>query len=155
VLGAPIIKSLSGKMVVGDDSPYCTGGLGLLGTAPSEELVSGIEALLMLGTNFPYTKFLRSRARPRWSRSTSSRPGPAPGLATDVPLVGDVGATLEALLPLCIRKDRKHLETYQKKVRDWNGAMAALESPDREPIAPQYLAAQLDALAADDAVLTC
>src|SRR3954447_793398 len=42
VLGAPVIKSLLGKMVIPDDSPYTTGGLGLLGTRPSEELVEDI-----------------------------------------------------------------------------------------------------------------
>ena len=155
VLGAPIIKSLSGKMVVPDDSPYCTGGLGLLGTAPSEELIEDIDALLMLGTNFPYTKFLPEPGAATVVQVDIEPSRVGTRIATDVPLVGDVGATLEALLPLLRRKDRKHLETYQEKVRDWNGTMAALESPDREPIAPQYLAAQLDALAADDAVLCC
>jgi pyruvate dehydrogenase (quinone) len=154
-LGAPIIKSLSGKMVVPDDSPYCTGGLGLLGTGPSEELVEDIDALLMLGTNFPYTKFLPEPGAATVVQIDIEPARAGTRIATDVPLVGDVGATLEALLPLLHRKDRKHLETYQEKVRDWNDAMAALESADREPIAPQYLAAQLDALATDDAVLTC
>ena len=31
-LGAPIIKALLGKAAVPDDSPYTTGGIGLLGT---------------------------------------------------------------------------------------------------------------------------
>ena len=57
-LGAPVIKTLPGKMVVADDSPYTTGGIGLLGTAPNEDLVDDIDTLLMLGTNFPYTKHL-------------------------------------------------------------------------------------------------
>jgi pyruvate dehydrogenase (quinone) len=77
-------------------------------------------------------------------------------LPTDVPLVGDVGATLEALLPrLRRREDRAHLAKYQAKMADWREKMAALESPERDPIAPQYLAKVLDELAADDAVLTC
>ena len=58
VLAAPIIKTLTGKMVVPDDSPYTTGGLGLLGTEPSESLIDEIDTLVMLGTNFPYTKYL-------------------------------------------------------------------------------------------------
>ena len=57
-LDAPVIKTLPGKMVIPDDSPYTTGGIGLLGTAPSEELVEEIDTLVMLGTNFPYTKFM-------------------------------------------------------------------------------------------------
>ncbi|HEY3260571.1 MAG TPA: thiamine pyrophosphate-dependent enzyme, partial [Pseudonocardiaceae bacterium] len=155
VLGAPIIKSLLGKMVVPDDSPYTTGGLGLLGTAPSEELVEDIDTLLMLGTDFPYTKFLPEPGKVKVVQIEIDPTRAGTRIPTDVPLVGDVGATLEALLPLLQRKDHKHLETYQDKTRDWKDAMAALESPDRDPIAPQYLAHQLDVLAADDAVLTC
>jgi len=49
-LGAPVIKSLLGKMVIPDDSPYTTGGLGLLGTKASEELVEDIDTLLVAGT---------------------------------------------------------------------------------------------------------
>jgi pyruvate dehydrogenase (quinone)/pyruvate oxidase len=155
VLGAPIVKSLLGKMVVPDDSPYVTGGLGLLGTAPSEDLIEDADALLMLGTNFPYTKFLPEPGSATVVQVEIDPTRAGTRIPTDVPLVGDVGATLEALIPLLQRKDRKHLSTYQDKVRDWKDVMAALESPVREPIAPQYLAHQLDVLAADDAVLTC
>jgi pyruvate dehydrogenase (quinone) len=155
VLGAPVITSLLGKMVLPDDSPYATGGLGLLGTAPSEELVEDIDTLLMLGTNFPYTKFLPAPGTARVVQIEIDPARAGTRIPTDVPLVGDVGATLDALIPLLRRKDRKHLESYQDKVRDWKESMAALESADRDPIAPQYLAHQLDLLAADDAVLTC
>jgi pyruvate dehydrogenase (quinone) len=155
VLGAPIIKSLLGKMVVPDDSPYTTGGLGLLGTAPSEELVEDADVLLMLGTNFPYTKFLPAPGSARVVQVDIEPARVGTRIPTDVPLVGDVGATLAALLPLLRRKDRAHLEKYQQKVRDWQDRMAALESPDRSPIAPQYLAHELDRLAADNAILTC
>jgi pyruvate dehydrogenase (quinone)/pyruvate oxidase len=155
ILGAPIVKSLLGKMVVPDDSPYVTGGLGLLGTKPSEELIEEIDTLLMLGTNFPYTKFLPAPGKVNVVQVEIDPARAGTRIPTDVPLVGDVGATLEALLPLLHRKDRSHLETYQDKVRDWKDSMAALESAAREPIAPQYLAHLLDRLAAEDAILTC
>ena len=77
-------------------------------------------------------------------------------MPTDVPLIGDVGATLTALLPLLeFRADRNHLAKYQEKMRHWRARMATLRKPDREPIAPQYLAGLLDELATDDAILTC
>ncbi|MEN3303881.1 MAG: hypothetical protein V7603_83 [Micromonosporaceae bacterium] len=155
-LGAPIIKTLSGKMVVPDTSPFVTGGIGLLGTAPSADLVEEIDTLLMLGTNFPYTKFLPEPGRVTVVQVEADPVRAGNRLPTQVPLVGDVGATLEALLPLLRRHDdRGHLEKYQEKVRDWREKMAALESPDRDPIAPQYLARVLDELATDDAILTC
>src|SRR4051794_2948801 len=155
VLGAPVIKSLLGKMVIPDDSPYTTGGLGLLGTRPSEELVEDIDTLLMLGTNFPYTKFLPEPGKVKVVQIEIDPSRAGTRIPTDVPLVGDVGATLEALLPLLERKDRAHLEKYQGKTRDWREAMAALESADRDPIAPQYLAAELDRQATDSAIMTC
>jgi len=154
-LGAPVVKSLLGKMVIPDDSPYVTGGLGLLGTRPSEELMEEADTLLMLGTNFPYTKFLPEPGQATVVQVEIDPARAGTRIPTDVPLVGDVAGTLEALLPLLERKDRAFLEKYQAKTRDWRDAMAALESPDRDPIAPQYLAHQLDTLAVDDAVLTC
>jgi pyruvate dehydrogenase (quinone)/pyruvate oxidase len=155
-LDAPIIKTLPGKMVVPDDSPYVTGGLGLLGTAPSEDLVEDIDTLVMLGTNFPYTKHLPEPGRVRVVQVEIEPTRAGVRLPTEVPLIGDVGATLKALLPLVARRDdRRMLAKYREKMRDWNERMAALESPEREPIAPQYLAGLLDELATDTAVLTC
>ncbi|MGI5240862.1 thiamine pyrophosphate-dependent enzyme [Dactylosporangium sp. CA-139066] len=155
VLGAPIVKTLSGKMVVPDDSPYVTGGLGLLGTRPSEELMDDIDVLFMLGTNFPYTKFLPKPGTAKVVQIEIDPTRAGTRIATDVPLVGDVGATLEALLPLLQPKSKEHLRRYQEMVRDWREHMIALESPDRDPIAPQYLAQQLDELCTDDTILTC
>ncbi|MBO0867790.1 MAG: pyruvate oxidase [Micromonosporaceae bacterium] len=156
ILGAPVIKTLSGKMVIPDDSPYTTGGIGLLGTAPTAELIDDIDTLLMLGTNFPYTKHLPKPGAVRVVQVEADPVRAGNRLPTDVPLVGDVGATLEAMLPMLRRHDdRRHLERYQKKARDWRAKMAALQNPDRDPIAPQYLAGVLDQLATDDAILTC
>jgi pyruvate dehydrogenase (quinone)/pyruvate oxidase len=143
-------------MVVPDDSPFTTGGIGLLGTAPNVELVDDIDTLLMLGTNFPYTKFLPPPGKVKVVQVEIDPTRAGTRLPTDVPLIGDVGATLEALLPMLHRKqDRSHLEKYQKQMSDWREKMAALEASDRDPIAPQHLAYLLDELATDDAVLTC
>jgi pyruvate dehydrogenase (quinone) len=58
ILGAPIIKALLGKAAVPDDSPYTTGGIGLLGTRPSQEAMEDCDTLLMVGTSFPYIEFM-------------------------------------------------------------------------------------------------
>ncbi len=155
-LAAPIIKTLPGKMVVPDDSPYTTGGIGLLGTAPSEELVDDIDTLVMLGSNFPYTKHLPKPDRVRVVQVEMDPTRAGMRLPTDVPLIGDVAATVQALLPMLDRRsDRGLLERYQEKTRRWQQKMNRLESPEREPILPQYLASLLDRLATDTAVLTC
>jgi pyruvate dehydrogenase (quinone) len=56
-LGAPIVKALLGKACVPDDSPYTTGGIGLLGTEPSVEAMESCDTLLLVGTSFPYIEF--------------------------------------------------------------------------------------------------
>jgi pyruvate dehydrogenase (quinone) len=56
-LGAPVIKALLGKAVLPDDSPYTTGGIGLLGTRPSQEAIEGCDTLLIVGSSFPYIEF--------------------------------------------------------------------------------------------------
>jgi pyruvate dehydrogenase (quinone) len=155
-LGAPVIKTLSGKMVLADDSPYTTGGIGLLGTAPNADLVDDIDTLLMLGTNFPYTKHLPAAGKVKVVQVEIDPTRVGNRLPTDVPLIGDVRVTLEALLPHLRRNEhRGHLEKYQKQMADWRERMNALESPARDPIAPQYVVSVLERLAAADAVLTC
>ncbi|WP_436535036.1 thiamine pyrophosphate-dependent enzyme [Actinoplanes sp. HUAS TT8] len=154
-LDAPIVKSLMGKMVVADDSPYVIGGLGLLGTKPSEELMEEADTLLMLGTNFPYTKFLPQPGGAKVVQVEIDPVRAGTRIPTDVPLVGDVETALRALLPLLEPKQGSLLREYREKFADWQHAMATLESAERDPIAPQYLAHQLDLQAADDAVMTC
>src|SRR3989440_4817426 len=58
LLAAPIIKPLLGKACVPDDSPYTTGGIGLLGTKPSLEAIHECDTLFLIGTSFPYIEFL-------------------------------------------------------------------------------------------------
>jgi pyruvate dehydrogenase (quinone) len=151
-LAAPIVKSLLGKAVVADDHPLTTGGLGLLGTRPSEEAMDRCDALLMVGTNYPYTAFLPEKARVVQIELDPTRAGAR--IATDVPLVGDAADTLRALLPLLERKtDRRFLEDAQEAMAAWREDMAALESDERDPIQPQYLMRVVDRHATDDAIL--
>ena len=155
-LGAPVIKTLSGKMVLPEDSPYTTGGIGLLGTGPTADLIDEVDTLLMVGTNFPYTKHLPAPGRVKVVQVDIDPTRIGNRLPTDAPLVGDVSTTLEALLPrLQVHSDHSHLNKYQHEMADWRDKMAALESPERDPIAPQYVVSLLDELAADDAVMTC
>ena len=153
-LGAPIVKTLPGKAAVPDDSPYTTGGIGLLGTKPSEDLMDEIDTLLMVGTNFPYTKHLPSQVRCAQIEADPARAGAR--ISTELPIVGDSKETLRALLPLLKqRTDNGFLTKYQGEMNTWREKMAALEDAGRDPIAPQYLMAAVSELAADDAILTC
>ena len=155
-LGAPIVKTLSGKASVPDDSPYTTGGIGLLGTAPSEELMDDLDTLFMVGTNFPYTHFMPEPGKVRVVQIEADPARAGSRIPTEVPVVGDAREGLQALLPLLKQRlDTSFLEKYQKQMGRWREQMAALQDEARDPIAPQYVVGVLDELAADDAVLTC
>ncbi|MEV4184437.1 thiamine pyrophosphate-dependent enzyme [Streptosporangium canum] len=156
VLGAPVIKTLPGKAVIPDDSPYAVGGIGLLGTKPGEELVEDCDTLLMIGTNFPYTKHLPEPGKVRVVQIEADPARAGVRMPTQVPMIGDAKEGLAALLPLLRRnEDRAHLDKYLKAMQRWRENMADLESPKRDPIAPQYLMSRIDRAATDEAILTC
>src|SRR5207249_2096760 len=57
-LGAPIVKALLGKGVIPDEHPLTTGGLGLLGTLPSQVAMETCDTIFIIGSSFPYMEFL-------------------------------------------------------------------------------------------------
>jgi pyruvate dehydrogenase (quinone) len=151
-LASPIVKTLRGKSVVPDDHPLVMGGLGLLGTRAGVEAIDGSDALFLVGTNFPYTSYLPNDRPSVQIELDPVRIGNR--VPVEVPLVGDVGPTLERLRPLLERKERRDfLERMQEERRTWDEEMRALEDREREPIQPQYLMSVIDSLADDDAFL--
>jgi pyruvate dehydrogenase (quinone)/pyruvate oxidase len=153
-LGSPIVKTLPGKAAVPDDHPLTTGGIGLLGTRPSEDAMEEADTLFMVGTNFPYTKHLPEPGKVRVVQIEADPVRAGNRIPTEVPLVGDAGETLQALLPLLQpHEDRSFLEAAQAGMADWREKMAALEDGERDPIQPQYLMRMIDRHAGNDAIL--
>ncbi len=155
LLASPIIKTLSGKAAIPDRDPFALGGIGLLGTLPSEEAIESCDTLFMVGTNFPYTKHLPEPGQAKVVQIEVDPTRAGNRIATDVPLVGDARTTLAALAPLLDHKtDRSFLEGARKSMEKWRERMGALESIDHDPIQPQRLARVIDQLADDDAILS-
>jgi len=154
-LGAPIIKALLGKAAVPDDSPYTTGGIGLLGTRPSQDALEECDTLLMVGTSFPYIEFL---PKPGQARGVQIDLDPARiGLRypVEVGLVGDSRDTLAALLPFLERKnDRSFLERAQAGMKKWWSLMEELGSRRDKPMKPQVVAWELGRRIASDAIVS-
>ncbi|MFO0928499.1 MAG: thiamine pyrophosphate-binding protein [Gemmataceae bacterium] len=154
-LGAPVVKALLGKAVLPDDHPLTTGGLGLLGTRPSEEAMAGCDTLLIVGSSFPYIEYLPKPGQARGVQIDDRADRLALRYPVEVGLVGDARATLAALLPLVERQaDRSWLEQGQAAMRDWNEYLRTHSERDDVPIKPQRLARELSEAAADDAVLS-
>lgn len=154
-LGAPIVKALLGKAAVPDNSPYTTGGIGLVGTKPSQEVMENCDTLLMVGTSFPYMEFL-------------PKPGQARGVQIDIDplriglrypievgLVGDSRRTLQVLLPLLNRhEDRSFLEKAQSNMKDWWQLMEERSTRQDKPMKPQVVAWELGKRLSDTAIVS-
>ncbi|QEH38016.1 Putative thiamine pyrophosphate-containing protein YdaP [Aquisphaera giovannonii] len=155
LLGAPVVKALLGKAVIPDDSPFCTGGLGLLGTLPSEKAMEECDSLLMVGTSFPYMAYLPDPGQAKAVQVDCD--GTRLGLRypIDVGLVGDAKATLQALIPLLQKRaDRSFLEKAQVRVKDWWELMKTREDRTEVPLKPQVIAGHVNELLADNAIIT-
>lgn len=155
LLGSPIIKTLSGKAAVPDNHPLAVGGIGLLGTLAAEKAMMGCDTLLMVGTNFPYTKHLPEPGKCKVVQIEADPVRAGNRVPTDVPMVGDAKECLGALIPRLERKDdRTFLVHSQDEMKEWRERMLALESMDEDPIQPQHLMSVINRLAAEDAILS-
>jgi len=155
-LGAVICKPLLGKGSVPDESPYCTGSVGMLGTKPSQDAIESCDTLLMIGSTFPYIEFYPD---PQKVKCVQIDMDPARiGLRhpVDAALVGDTKTVLEALLPLLETKpDQKFLQTAQENKKKWVALMEEQASFEGTPMKPQTVAFQLNKYLNDDAIILC
>jgi len=153
-LAGPIVKPLLGKACVPDDSPYTTGGIGLLGTRPSQDALENCDTLLIVGTNFPYIEFY---PKPGQARAVQIDIDPTHiGLRypIEVGLVGDTRKTLQALLPLLDHKDdRSFLEKAQSGMAEWWKLMEEQGTQRSMPMKPQVVAWELGKRLADNAIV--
>jgi len=155
-LKSPIVHALRGKEFIENDNPYDVGMTGLLGFSSGYYAMMNCDALLMLGTDFPYQQFYPKKAK----IIQVDRLGEQIGRRTPVNLgmVGNVKDTLEVLTPLIQSKtDRSYLDTCLENYKDARKSLddLAVGEPGRTPIHPQYVAKVLNELAAEDAIFTC
>lgn len=155
MLGAPVAKALLGKAVLPDDSPFTTGGIGDLGTAPSSWAMQSCDTVLILGSTMPWEEYY-------------PKPGQARGVQVDlkpdrlglrypveIGLTGDVKATLQGLLPLLTRQtDRGFLQEAQRRMADWNQLVDRVVTTARAPLRPQMVVRTLSDLLPDNAVIS-
>ncbi len=154
-LGAPVVKALLGKAVVPDDHPLTTGGLGLLGTSPSQEAMEQADALLIIGSSFPYMEYLPKPDQAKGVQIDDKPDRIGLRFPEEVGLVGDAKPTVAALSRFVTRKDdRSFLERAQAGMQDWWELMRTRAQKDDVPIKPQRVAWELSELASDDAIIS-
>jgi len=154
-LGAPIVKALLGKAVVPDDHPLTTGGLGLLGTSPSQEVMEQCDALLIVGSSFPYMEYLPKPGQARGVQIDDKPDRIGLRYPVEVGLVGDAKPAVAALSRFVSRKeDRSFLEQAQAGMREWWELMEKRAMRDDVPVKPQRVAWELSELVSDDAIIS-
>jgi pyruvate dehydrogenase (quinone) len=154
LIGAPVAKALLGKGAIPDRNPYTTGGIGLLGTAPSQEAMKECDTFIMAGTSFPYMEFLPEPGKAKCVQIDADPTRIGLRHPVDVPLVGDCRAVLRALIPSVQRKtDRSFIEQSQKRMADWNKLMEVHGTREEVPMKPQVVTYQLNKLLDSNAIV--
>jgi pyruvate dehydrogenase (quinone) len=157
-LKAPMVHALRGKEHVEWDNPYDVGMTGLIGFSSGYYAMRDCDVLLMLGTDFPYRQFYPEGGGVRIAQIDLRAENIGRRAAIDLGVVGDVRATLAALLPLL---DQKRDGTYLAQARQhYAKARKALDelavgTPGKRLIHPQQIAKAISDHAAEDAVFTC
>jgi len=155
LLGAGVAKALLGKAAVPDDLPFVTGSIGLLGTKPSWELMTGCDTLLMVGSSFPYSEFLPEEGDARGVQIDIDARMIGIRYPMEVNLVGDSARTLRALIPLLERKaDRSWREQVESGVAGWWNVLEARAMNEAEPINPQRVFWELSSRLPDNCILS-
>lgn len=153
-LGAPIIKPLLGKGAIDDDNPYSTGGIGLLGTRPSQEALEQCDTLLIVGSSFPYIEYYPEPGQARAVQIDIDPERIGLRYPVEAGLVGDAASVMKALLQrLNYREDRSFLDDAQKGMIDWNELMEERGTRQDKPMKPQVVAYELNKLLDDNAII--
>jgi pyruvate dehydrogenase (quinone) len=155
LLGAGVAKALLGKAAVPDDLSFVTGSIGLLGTKPSYDLMTGCDTLLMVGSSFPYSEFLPEEGKARGVQIDVDARMIAIRYPMDGQLVGDSAETLRALIPKLERKhDRSWREQIEESVAEWWKLMEERAMIEADPINPQRVFWELSPRLPDNCILT-
>jgi pyruvate dehydrogenase (quinone) len=152
---SPVAHSYRGKPFVEYNNPYDVGMTGMIGFGMAYEAIHECDLLLLLGTDFPYDKFLPTKTKIAQIDIRVERLGRRSKL--DLGIWGDVRETLKALLPMLATKpDREYLDAvlrkHQEKLRKMNVYVDHVGK--RLPMHPEPVAAALSEVAAPDAIFT-
>jgi pyruvate dehydrogenase (quinone) len=155
LLGAPIIKALLGKAVVPDDHPLTTGGIGLLGTRASQEAFEECDALLIVGSTFPYVEYYPKPGQARGVQIDRDPSRIGLRFPIEVGLVGDARSTLKALIARAkAHADRSFLELSQRRKKEWDDLLDRAAESVRGRLTPDRLARDVGQRLAEDALVT-
>jgi len=153
-LQAPVGYTFRGKQWLEHGNRCAVGMTGLLGYGGAYQAIHEADLLLMLGTDFPFTEFLPGKHVVKVQVDTNAT-HIGRRTAVHLGLVGDVGATVEAVLArVGAKTDRRFLDTHLAETRAFHDLLQHYvdHGPDITPIRPEFVAATLSELADADAL---
>ncbi len=153
--GAPIVKPLLGKAVTPDRHPLTTGGLGLLGTAPSQDAMEECDVLIIAGSNYPYMEFLPKPGKAKCIQIDLDPARIGLRYPVDVGIAADCKTAFADLLPLIEQKrNTDFLKKCQKRMESWNKLMEERGTRTDSPMKPQVVTYHLNKLLDDNAIVS-
>ena len=156
ILGAGVAKALLGKAVLPDSLPHVTGGIGMLGTRPTYEMMMSCDTLLMVGSSFPYAEFLPEEGQARGVQIDIDARMLGLRYPMEVNLQGDSAETLRLLISLLGRKsDRSWRAKIERNVAEWWETLENRAMLSAAPLNPQRVFHELSPRLPDDALLAC
>jgi len=152
--GAGVAKALLGKDVLPDTLPYVTGSIGLLGTRPTYEMMRDCDTLLIVGSNVPYSQFLPDFGQARGIQIDIDGRLIGMRYPTEVNLIGEAKATLNALIPYLEPKtDRDWRGAIERNVEQWWSIIEEQSMLDADPVNPMRIVWELSEQVPDDAII--
>src|SRR6202167_3287349 len=153
-LKAPVGYTFRGKQWLEHDNPNAVGMTGLLGYGGAYGAIHEADLLLLLGTDFPFSEFLPG-AKVKKVQIDKNPKHIGRRTAVDLGLVGDVKATVTAVLGSVKDKtDHRFLDKHVADTKSFHELLQhyVVKGPGIKPIRPEFLAATLSEVAADDAM---
>jgi thiamine pyrophosphate-dependent acetolactate synthase large subunit-like protein len=123
-LKAPIVHAFRGKEFIEYDNPYDVGMTGLVGFASGDAAMKNCNALLLLGTDFPYRAFYPEQAK---IAQVDVRPE-ALGNRCSLHL-GLLAMSRTRSMPCCLRSRRRPIQVISAKRRSITRERAGTSMP--------------------------
>ena len=144
-LGAGIATSLLGKPYVDETLPFAVGTMGHLGTTASAHLLGNCDALLIVGSNDPWTEFYPPPGAARAVQIDIDERKIGNRYPVEVGLAGDAAAALQALSSrLTARPRGKWRDDVEQEVVRWRDLAKERAAVPASPVNPERVVRELN-----------
>ncbi|NUP60059.1 MAG: thiamine pyrophosphate-requiring protein [Pseudarthrobacter sp.] len=144
-LQAGIATSLLGKPYVDEELPFAVGTMGHLGTTASAHLLGNCDALLIVGSNDPWTEFYPPPGAARAVQIDIDEKKIGNRYPVEVGLAGDAASALEALNRRLEHRPRSPWRTdVEEHVSRWRILAADRAAVPASPVNPERVVRELN-----------